>query len=147
MSLTKNSAGDDFFRYYNLRPYAQAASYGSPNAAALGDLVRLSSATQDAVQRCAAGENPLGIVISINASNGTLSVAEFTGGVTIILEYTGSAPVVGDPTNGKVWSNGDRGTIYTSRDRVTRNSSGTGIVIAVDAASPAGTGTAVVRWP
>lgn len=140
MSLTKSTAGDDYIRSTNIHAYKLDAGYTAP---ATGDLVKLSTGTADAVARCASTDNPFGIVLSVNSSNGTVSVAELQDGVTLILEYTSSAPSLG----GKVYCNGDRGTIITGRDRVIGNAGGTGVVLAVDSSSPAGTGTLVARWP
>jgi hypothetical protein len=84
MSLTKSTAGDDFLRDYNIKPYKLQAAY----TPAVGDLVKLSTTAADAVARCASTDLPFGIVISINSSNGTVSVAELDAGVTLILEYT-----------------------------------------------------------
>jgi len=142
MSLSKNTAGDDYIRITNIKTYALDAAY--TNALA-GDLVKLSTGTADAVALCASGDNPLGIVLSINSGNGVVSVAELQDGVTLILDYTSTAPTLGQ----KVWANGDRGTgtPMASRSRVIQNSGGTGVVIAVDSSSPAGTGTLVARWP
>jgi hypothetical protein len=139
MSLTKSTAGDDFLRDYNIKPYKLQAAY----TPAVGDLVKLSTTAADAVARCASTDLPFGIVISINSSNGTVSVAELDAGVTLILEYTSTAPTLGQ----KVYANGDRGTVFPGRDRVLQNAGGNGVVVAVDSSSPAGTGTVVARFP
>lgn len=140
MSLSKSTPGDDFVREYNIRAKKPKSGY----TAAVGDLVVLDFSVADGVDRGAADENAYGMVLSINSSNGTLSVAEFTGGVTVVLEWVTTQPGLSD----KVECVGSRGTIYPSRDRVrVDNSNGTGAVIAFDATSPAGTGTVVVRYP
>lgn len=140
MALTKLTVKDDFYRYYNLHAKKPKAAY----TPALGDLVVLDASITDGVDRGAADENPYGILTSINSSNGTVSVAEFSGGVTIVLEYTSTAPTLLQ----KIECNGDRGTIIPTRDRVrVDNPNGVGAVLGVDSGSPGGTGTCVVRFP
>lgn len=140
MSISKSTLGDDFIREYNIRAKKPKSGY----TAAVGDLVVLDFSIADGVDRGAADENPYGIVLSINSSNGTLSIAEFTAGVTIVLEYTSTAPTLGQKTE----CNGDRGTVYPSRDRIrVDNTNGNGAVVGVDTTSPAGTSTCVVRYP
>jgi hypothetical protein len=140
MSLSKSTLGDDFIRTYNIRAKKPKSGY----TAAVGDLVVLDFSIADGVDRGAADENPYGIVLSINSSNGTLSVAELTAGCTITLEYTSTTPTLGQ----KIECTGDRGTIIPTRDRVrVDNTNGVAAVIGFDSTSPAGTGTLVARFP
>lgn len=140
MALTKSTPGEDLIRYDNVRAKKLGTGYTAP---ALGDLVTMSTTVADSVIRGAVDTNPYGMVISINSSNGTVSVVEFKDGVTVVLEYTGTAPALGE----KIECVGDRGTVITTRDRVqVDDTNGIGAVIAVDASSPAGTGTCVVRF-
>lgn len=109
MSLSKTTAGEDLIREYNVRPKKPKSGY----TAAVGDMLVYDNTGTDMVDRGAADENPDGLCISINSSNGTLSMAEFRGGVTVIAEYTGT------PTRlHKVECVGDRGSVYPGRDRL-----------------------------
>lgn len=138
MALSKSTPGDDFYRYENIRAKKLKSGY----TPAVGDLVVLDTSATDAVDRGAANENPYGIIVSVNDGT-TVSVAELNGGATIVLEYTSTAPTLGQ----KIECNGDRGTVITDRDRVrVDDTNGIGAVVAVDANSPAGTGTCVVRF-
>jgi hypothetical protein len=139
MSLSKSTVGDDYIRQDNIRAKKPKSGY----TAAVGDLVVQDATVADGVDRGASDENPYGIVLSINSGNGTLSVAELKDGTTLMLEYTSTAPAIGQ----KIECNGDRGTILSSRDRVRLdNTNGIGWVVGVDASSPGGTGTLVVRF-
>ena len=144
MSLSKYRYGDDYIREYNIRPHQPKSGY----TAALGDLVVRDTTLSDAVDYAAAGEIPLGFVVSINSSNGTISVAEFYGGVTIVLPHDDSLDAIGN----KVSAVGSRSTtIYPTRDRVKKDNSGGGYVLAYTTvagvgSSPAGAGTCVVQW-
>lgn len=125
MAYTKASQGERLFKFTNIKPKTPVSTYTTP---AVGDLVKVDTTGNDLVARCAAGDVPIGIILSVNSSNGILSVAHFSADVTVIVEYTG-AFAIGD----KVVSNGDRGTVMASRDRVKRdNSTGTGTVLAKD---------------
>lgn len=140
MSLSKGVAGEDYFRADNLQPYKPKSGY----TAAVGDFVTRDTSVQKGVDRTLVDTNPFGLVVSINSTNGTLSVAELKDGVVSIHEYTGTAPTMWQ----KVEANGDRGVILPGKDRMRLdNTNGRGEVIGVDATSPAGTGTIVVRWP
>ena len=144
MSITKSTIGDDFIRTYNIRAKKPKSGY----TAAVGDLTVPDFTLADGVDRGASNENPTGIVISINSSNGTLSIAELTGGVTIVLEYTSTAPTLGQ----KIECNGDRGTVLPSRDRVrVDDTNGVGAVIAVgvvlDPSVSLAPSTCCVRFP
>ena len=91
MALPFTLSGDNFLNPAYIHAWAPAAAYTTPLR---GHLVRLDS-LNNKVLRCAADTNPEGIIVSINSSNGTLSVAQFKSGSRITLEYTGTAPTVG----------------------------------------------------
>ena len=139
MAFTSITAGDRYLKPEsgNVLPKKPKSGY----TAAVGDLVILDVSVQDGVDLITTDENPYGIVESINASNGVLSVAEFYPGCTIELPYTGTV-AQGD----KVEFSNTHGTTVDRTRVKTDNSNGVGVVVAVDAGSPHGTGHCVVRF-
>jgi len=92
MAIPILTAGDNFMHGNNILPGIPKSGY----TAVLGHLVIRDTSLANGWDRCAANENPEGIVVSINSSNGTLSIAEFRiGESTIRLEYIGTAPALG----------------------------------------------------
>lgn len=140
MAFTTVTAGDRYIKPEsgNIVPKKPKSGY----TAVVGDLVILDSTVADGVDLIAAAENPYGIVESINNSNGVLSVAEFYGGCTIELPYTGSV-AKGDKIE---FGSATQGTTLARTTVQTDNSNGVGYVVAVDAEVPHGTGHCVVRF-
>lgn len=124
MALTKSTPGEQLIIEGNVRPRVKVTGYTTP---VVGHLIKNSTAGNDQADRCAANDAPVGLLISTNLG-AVLSVAEFKHNVTVILDYTG-ALALGD----KIVSNGDAGTVDTTRDRVKRdNTNGVGRVSALD---------------
>lgn len=97
MSIAVLTAGDNFMHGPNIVRGIPKSGY----TAALGHLVIRDTSIANGWDRTAANENPEGIVVSINSSNGTLSIAEFRiGESTIKLEYIGSNPAIGQTMEG-----------------------------------------------
>ena len=141
MAFTIRSTGDNYVQLeaFNLKTKIPKAGY----TPAVGDLVILDTSIANGVDLIAANENPYGIVEA--SASGVCTVAELVGGATIELPYSGSV-ALGD----KVEGDGSAATHGTSLDRSpvrTDNTNGVGVVIAVDADSPHGTGHCVVRFP
>jgi hypothetical protein len=140
MAFTTVRAGDRYIQPEsgNIKPQAPKSGY----TAVVGDLIIADVSVAMGVDVIAAAENPAGIVESINNANGTLSVAWFYPGCEIELPYTGTVALgdkieFGSATHGTTL---DRTTVQTD------NSNGVGVVVAVDATSPHGTGHCVVRF-
>lgn len=135
MAFTLSTAGTR----YNLQngqcvPKKPAAAY---TVYARGDLVKLDTSGNDYVAHCADDDPPWGLVMSINSSNGTLSVFELKDCV-IRFEYNASdAPGLGD----KIVRSSATPVIYIGGilgDPVELNAgTGVGIVVAKD--DPTGT--------
>lgn len=124
MALTKSTPGEQLIIEGNVRPRVKVTGYTTP---VVGHLVKNDTTANDNVNRCASSDAPVGIIVSTNLG-AVLSVAEFKHNVSIVIDYTG-ALALGD----KIVSNGDSGTVDTTRDRVKRdNSLGVGRVSALD---------------
>jgi hypothetical protein len=139
MAFTSTVAGDRYLlpEVGNIKPKRPKSGY----TAAVGDLVILDTSLANGVDLITTDENPYGIVESINNSNGILSVAEFMSGCEIELPYSGSV-ALGD----KVEFSTTHGTTLDRTTVKTDNSNGVGVVVAVDTATPHGTGHCVVRF-
>jgi hypothetical protein len=140
MAFTTVRAGD---RYIlpddgNIKPKKPKAGW----TALVGDLVIQDTSVASGVDEITTAENPYGIVESVNNDNGTLSVAEFYPGAEIELPTTG-AVALGDKIE---FGSATHGTTLDRTTVQADNTNGTGIVIAVDADTPHGTGHAVVRF-
>lgn len=98
----------------------------------VGHLVVRDDTLADGYDRGAANENPVGIIVSINSSNGVMSVARFLSGSRIKLEYIGTAPAIGEAV--EIGSTPGFGTVtFTDRDVVEVDAvNGVGRVIFVD---------------
>lgn len=131
---------------------AWAAALATPQTVPqVGDLVKpdTTALLNDGVRQCVANEVPYGIVISLNSSNQTLSVIKFSKATSLIFEYTGAAPVLGN----SIQADASAGTIAISgvlRQRVhvggapfANPPTGIGLVVAID--SPR-TGLLVVEF-
>jgi hypothetical protein len=90
MALPFAQSGDNFFIPEHINTWVAKSGY----TPARGHLVLMDS-LNNKIDRCAADENPEGIIVSINSSAGAVSVAQFKSGTRITLEYTGTAPTVG----------------------------------------------------
>lgn len=129
MALPFSTAGD----YFMIPEALVAGKPKSGYTAVVGDLVIRDTSIANGWDRCAANENPGGIVVSINSSNGTISVAEFVIGIsTIRLEYIGTDPALGQTMEaGSTPAKGT--TTITDRDVVELdNTNGNLLVRAVD---------------
>jgi hypothetical protein len=113
MSLSKSTPGEDLIREGNIRAKKPKSGY----TPARGDILVYDASLTDGVDRGATNENPDGYCLSINSSNGTVSMVQFRDGVTIIVEYDSTATSPTDLLK-KVECSGDRGTIYPTRDRL-----------------------------
>jgi hypothetical protein len=143
MAHTIPSCGDNYHRNFNTFVKVPIAGYLS-TPPLVGDLVILDTTINNGVDLCADEELPYGIVESVNSANGFVSVTEFISGCQIELPYSGSLSL-GD--NIEVGSEAGAQDTVINRSIVQReNSGGIGVVIAVDAGAPHGTGFAVVRW-
>ncbi len=128
---------------------AWAAALATPQTVpAVGDLVKqdTTAGLNDGVRQCAAGDVIYGMVISVNSSNGTLSVIKIERCHSLILELGSGALALGD----QVVADGSAGTIFVNgvlRNRIKRdNTNGNGLVVALIPA----TGTvlqAIIEWP
>lgn len=141
MAFTIRSTGDSYIQLegFNMRTKIAKSGY----TPVVGDLVILDTSAPNAVDLIAADENPYGIVETVLGT--VCTVAELVAGATIELPYSGSV-ALGD----KVEGDGAAATHGTSLDRSPvrhDNSNGVGLVIAVDADAPHGTGHCVVRFP
>lgn len=127
MALPFSRAGDNFMIPQYINAWAPKSGY----TPVFGDLVLLDSLNVTA-DRCAANENPEGMVVSINSSNGTISVAQFKSGTRIQLEYTSTAPTVGQKI--ETSATPGKGTVtITDRDTVqVDNTNGVGRVVSVN---------------
>lgn len=139
MALTLTSTGDNFHRGWNEFAVKAVAGYTAP---AVGDLVAYENSAANSVDIIAGNEAILGIVDSINASNGVLSICELVPGCRIELPYTGVV-ALGDKV---LFSSATQGASVPRTQVKTDNTNGTGLVIAVDADAPHGTGHCVVRF-
>ena len=144
MALPFSMAGDNFLIPEHINTWAPKASY----TPARGHLVLLDSLNAK-VDRCEADENPEGIIVSINSSNGAVSVAQFKSGTRITLEYTGTAPTVGQKIEASATPGFGTLTFTEAsgepRDTVqVDNTNGVGRVISVD--STATVKTCVVEF-
>lgn len=139
MAFTTTIAGDRYHKdCSNIFPRAPKAGY----TPATGDLVLVDTSIANGVDLIAANENPAGIVERF--FNGVASVHFFRPGDEIILPYSG-ALVKGD----KVEGDGGAATHGTLVDRSpvrVDNTTGVGVVVAVDAETPHGVGHASVRF-
>lgn len=140
MAFTSTVAGDRYLlpEVGNIKPKRPKSGY----TAAVGDLVILDTSIAMGVDIITTDENPYGIIESINNSNGILSVAEFVAGAEIELPYTGTVNK-GD----KIEFSTTHGTTLDRTTVKTDNSNGVGVVVAIDAETPHGTGHCVVRFP
>jgi len=141
MAFTRTVAGDRYIlpEVGNIKPKQPKSGY----TAVVGDLVILDTSIANGVDLVTTNENPYGIVESINNTNGILSVAEFVAGAEIELPYTGTV-AKGDKI--EFAAAGVHGTTLDRTQIQTDNSNGVGVVVAVDAETPHGTGHAVVRF-
>jgi len=143
MAFSKSLSGDRWSLTHigTVVPKTFSASYTAPTPA-VGHLVKRDPAINDGVLRCASTDEPYGMVLSVNSSNGTLSILRFARIQSAILEYA-SAPSRGD----SIAANGTVGVIPIDgvlRDQIiTDNSDGVGVVVALD--SPV-TGLCVVEF-
>ncbi len=143
MAFQAKRSGDRFrIHDGSVVPKGYSASYTAP-APTVGHLVKVDTATNDGVLRCAGGDPPYGMGYSINSGNGTISTLRFARIHSIVLEYQ-TAPALGD----KIAAHGSSGTIPIDgvlRDRIiTDNVDGVGTVTALD--SPL-TGLCIVEFP
>src|SRR5260370_39343764 len=126
----------------SVHPKAYGTNYIAAWAAALtpaqtvplvGDLVKqdLTAGLNDAVRQCAPGDVIYGMVMSVNSSNGTLSVAKVERLHSLVLELGSGALALGD----QVVADGSLGTILVDgglRNRIKRdNTNGNGPVVAL----------------
>jgi hypothetical protein len=132
MAFTKSRAGDRWSinMVGTVVPKAFSGSYTGPTPA-VGHLVKRDTAINDGVLQCGSGDEPYGMVLSVNSGNGTLSVLRFARIQSIVLEYA-SAPNRGD----SIAANGSAGVIPIDgvlRDQIIAdNSDGVGVVVALD---------------
>ncbi len=141
MSLTTFSIGDDFVRDENGMTKVPKSGY----TPAVGDAVVYDSSLSNCVDLAAADENPAGIIDWVNPGATICTVREFVPGTTCIFPISGTVNL-GD----KIECTGSKAAVGTngpSRSIIrTDASNGIGFVIGTGATSPAGTGTAVVRF-
>jgi hypothetical protein len=129
MALPHSTTGD----YFRIPEAMMAGKPKSGYTPAVGHLVVEDATLTDGYDRAAANENPIGIIISTNGGNGTISVARLIPGVsTIRLEYIGSNPSIGQTM--EAGSTPAFGTVtITDRDVVELdNTNGNLRVLAVD---------------
>lgn len=128
MSSPLSTAWENFMIPEYLFPGKPKAGYTPVK----GHLVIRDATLTDGYDRCAANENPTGIIVSINSSNGTITVARFLSGTRIWLEYIGANPALGEKV--EAGSTPGLGTVtYTDRDVVEVDATnGVGRVIAFD---------------
>ncbi len=114
MSTQFSTAGDNFYHPEALKARKPKSGY----TAVVGHLVVRDTSVANGIDRAAANENPIGIVVSTNAGNGTITIAELEPyNSTIALEYIGTAPTVGQLM--EAGSTPGLGTVtYTDRDVV-----------------------------
>lgn len=125
MAVTIATAGEQLVHIPtgNVKAMIPVAGYTTP---LVGDLVIYDVTENNAVDRCAADEMPIGEVLSTNNDNGILSVAEYKSSTRVILPYTGTL-AVGE----KIEAAGSRAAGGT-KDQVRVNASGVGTVVAID---------------
>jgi hypothetical protein len=142
MSFTSFAVGDDFILNHNCQTKVPKSGY-TPVA---GHLVIIDTSIANGVDVCAVNENPYGIITWVAPDATYCTVAEFLGGTTIVLPFSGSV-ALGDKVECDGAALAATGTSGPSRGVVrTDNSNGVGVVIATGSSSPAGTGTCVVRF-
>jgi len=141
MSLTTFAIGDDFFRDENGKTKTPKASY----TPVVGHAVVADSSIANGFDLAAANENPYGIVTWVAPDASYATIHEFIPGTTCVFPISGSV-ALGD----KIECTGSTAAVGTSgptRSEIrTDNSNGIGFVIGTGSSSPAGTGTAVVRF-
>lgn len=141
MALTTFATGDDFFRDENGKTKAPKSGY----TAAVGDAVVLDTSVANGFDLAAADEVPYGIVTWVAPDATYATVHEFVTGTTCVFPISGTVNL-GD----KIECTGSKAAVGTggpSRSIIrTDNSNGSHVVIATGSTSPAGTGTAVVRF-
>lgn len=136
-TLNLRTTGDYFLLDYNEVP-GRPKSGWTPQE---GELVHRENAANNEFDVCAVDQTAEGIVISTNGATGTIGVALFVPGTTIVLPFD-TAPTRGD--NVIVSAGGMKvvGTANFSRTQVkTDNTNGTGTVIALAPFGVSGSGT------
>jgi hypothetical protein len=141
MALTLFAIGDDFFRDENGKTRVPKSGY----TPVVGHAVVLDTSVANGADLAAANENPYGIVTWIAPDATYFTVHEFVPGTSCVFPING-AVALGD----KIEATGSTAAVGTSgpvRSEIrTDNTNGIGIVIGTGSSSPAGTGTAVVRF-
>ena len=145
MALNLRTVGDYFLLEWNEVP-------GKPKSGwtpAEGELVVRDTTQDNGFDLAADGESPVGIVITTNGTTGTIGVAEFTPGTTIILP-TDTALTLGNDIKASAGGLKVVGTAGFSRTQV-KSGGGTGVGVVIDLApfGVSGTGTestATVRF-
>jgi len=142
MAFTSTVAGDRYLlpEVGNVHPKRPKSGY----TASVGDLVILDTSIAEGVDLVTTNENPYGIVETISPNAGILGVAEFVAGAEIELPYTGTVNK-GDKV--EFAAGGVHGTTLDRTQVQADNTNGVGVVVAVDAETPHGTGHCVVRFP
>lgn len=138
MSVSLTTCGDNFHRGWNEFLVTPIGGY----TAAVGDLIVYETGSANAVDLIAGNEAIAGIVDSINSNSGVLTICELVAGCRIELPYTGTVNI-GDKVK---FSSATHGTAVDRTQVQTDNTNGTGLVLAVDAGAPHGTGHCVVRF-
>lgn len=138
MALLTTRAQDTYIMRdgWNVVPGVPKAAYTPVK----GHLVFRTNNVNDEWDLAVAGSNPGGIVESVNNSNGTISVAEFLPGVSIILQHDQvGGPALGD----KVQTTATALGTTIGRTVVTTNAGGVGRITAL---TPRGAGTVEVTF-
>lgn len=141
MALTTFVTGDDFYRDENGKTRYPKAGY----TPLIGDATMIDTSIAAGFDLAAADEVPMGIVTWVSADATYATVHDFVPGTYCVFPISG-AVALGD----KIECTGSKaatGTGGPSRSVIrTDGTNGSHIVVGTGATSPAGTGTAVVRF-
>lgn len=149
-SLALRTVGDYFIHDDNVVPGNPIAAWtGGATPPTEGQLVIRDNTVDNGFDVCADGEVPIGIVVTTNGTTGTIGVAEFQPGSTIVLPFD-TAPSLGDDIAVSAGGLKDVGTAGFQRSQV-KTGAGTGSMVVIDLAPFGVTGvgtetTATVRF-
>jgi hypothetical protein len=145
MALNLRQVGDYFLLDSNVVPGRPKSGWTPVE----GELVHREAAADNEFDVCATDQDPTGIVVTTNGATGTIGVAEFVPGCTIVLPFD-TAPTLGDDITVSGGGLKDVGTAGFQRTQV-KSGGGTNVGTVIDLAPFGVTGvgtetTATVRF-